>query len=101
MLEVQPYLFVFYVAKFGAFLHFLDTSGLVLGFFGSGSGSKTFLEPTNVNYKFLFVKGNPVFLFLIKPNLGLFCTFWAILVVGVSFKNFFGTYLCRQSTLVL
>ena len=44
------------------------------------------------------------FLFLIQQNLGPFCTFWAFrdyLWVGVWFKNFFGTYLCKQSPLVL
>jgi len=31
VLEVQPYLFVFNLAKFWAFLHFLGSSGLFLG----------------------------------------------------------------------
>ena len=33
--------------------------------------------------------------------MAIFGTFGAFLGVGVRFKNFFGTYLCRQSTLVL
>ena len=46
-------------------------------FLGSRSGSKTFLEPTNVDHQFLFWKYSPIFLFLIWPNFGPFCTFWA------------------------
>ena len=30
---------------------------------GVGSGPKTFLEPTNVDYQFLFLKCSPIFLF--------------------------------------
>ena len=79
-------------------------------FLGSRSGSKTFLEPTNVDYQFLFWKYRPIFLFLIRPTFGPFCTFWAlrffwsvgaIFGVKVRFKNIFGTYMCIQSTLVL
>ena len=101
VLKVQPYLLVFHSAKFWAFLHFLGSLGL---FFGFGSGSKTFLEPTNnVGYQFLFRKYSPIFLFLIRPNFGPFCTFWAlrgylflacwvIFGVKVRFKIIFGTY---------
>ena len=80
--EVQPYLFIFNSAKFWAFLHFLGPSGLFFGllglFLGSRSGSKIFLEPTNVDYQFLFWKYSPIFLFFIRPNFGPFCTFWAL-----------------------
>ena len=40
-------------------------------------------------------------MFLILPNLGLFGPLRATFGVGVRLKIFFGTYLCRQSTLVL
>ena len=39
VLEILPYLFVFYSAKFGAFLHFLSISGLF-----QGLGSKLFWD---------------------------------------------------------
>ena len=84
LLEVQPYLFVFISATFGAsFALFLILLGRFFFchfglFLGSGSGSKTFLEPTNVDYQFLFWKYSPIFLFLIRPNFGPFCTFWAL-----------------------
>ena len=83
VLEVQPYLFVFISAKFWAFLHFLGSTVIfffdLLGLFlESRSGSKIFLEPSNVDYKFLFWKYSPIFLFFIGPILGLFCTFWAL-----------------------
>ena len=72
-------------------------------FWASRSVSKTFLELTNVDYKFLFGKYSPIFLFLIRPNFGPFCTFWAlrgylflacwaIFGVKVRFKIIFGTY---------
>ena len=67
---------------------------------------------------FLSTKGihlgenSSIFFYLIWPHLGLFlhfsgpfgAFFWpfgAYCVVGVRFKNIFGTYLCRKSTLVL
>ena len=46
VLEVQPYLFVFNSARFGAFFHFL---GLLWLFLGLGSGSKTFFGPTYID----------------------------------------------------
>ena len=88
---------------FWAFFHFLNPSGFFFGllglFLGSRSGSKTFLEPTNVDYQFLFWKYSPIFLFFIRPNFGPFFAFFglfgAIFWVGVSSKNFFGTCLHR------
>ena len=47
-------------------------------FFGSRSGSKTFLELTNVDYQFLFWKYSHIFLFKFRPNLGPFYTFRAL-----------------------
>jgi len=70
-------------------------------FLGSRSGSKMFLEPTNVGYQFLFWKYRPIFLFFIRPNFGPFCTFWALFGVGVRFKDFFGTCLHRLTTFIL
>ena len=45
VLEVQPYLFAFTLAKFWPFLPFLGLCGLFLGL---RSGSKTFLGPTYI-----------------------------------------------------
>ena len=83
VLEVQPYLFVFNLATFGAFFalfwalwgYFLVFWGL---FFESGSGSKTFLEPTYVVNQLWFWKYNPTFLFLIRLNLGALLHFWGL-----------------------
>ena len=47
-------------------------------FLGSRSGSKTILEPTNVDYQFLFWKYSPIFLFLLGQISGLFSPFGAI-----------------------
>ena len=67
---IQPYL--------GPLFHFLGRSGL---FLWSGSGSKTFFEPTNVDYKFLFWQCNSIY-------------FWG----WGQAQKLFETYLCRQST---
>ena len=69
VLVVQPYLFAFTLAKFGAFLPFL---GL---FLGSRSGSKKFLEPINIDCQLLFWKYSHIFLLLLWPNLGPFLSF--------------------------
>ena len=55
MLEVQPCLFVFNSAAFGAsFALFFGPFGLFYGpfelFLGSGSDLKAFLEPNNVDF---------------------------------------------------
>ena len=97
-------LVVFDSATFGASFalfwalrgYFLSPLGLLLR---SGSGSKTFLESINVDYQFLFWKCSPIFC-KIWDNFALFGPFGAIFLVVVRFRNFFGTYLCRQSTLV-
>ena len=48
-------------------------------FLGSRSGSKTFSEPTNVDYQFLFWKYSPIFLFFYSAKFwAFFCTFWAL-----------------------
>ena len=67
---------------------------------GSGSGQIIFLEPTNVDYKFLLWKCSCIFLFLFCQIWDLFCTFWPLrgyFRAGVWFKNFFEpTYLDNQ-----
>ena len=73
VLEILPYLFVFTSAKFWAFLHFLGLWGLFLGL---RSSSKTFLQTTNIDYQFLFWKYSPIFLFLIRQQLGPFLHFF-------------------------
>ena len=56
----------------------------LLGYFWeSGSGSKTFLGPTHLDYQLWFWKSS--------PNIQ----------VGIKFKNFLETYLYRLSTLLL
>ena len=84
-MEVQSYLFVFNLATFGAsfallwallvFFLFSFLFGPMGLFWGSRSGSKTLLEPTNVDDQFLFWKYSPIFLFSIRPN---FWPFWAL-----------------------
>ena len=96
-------------SNLGPFLNFLGLSGL---FFGLGSDSKNLLLPTYIDNQLWFWKYSHIFLFSIWPHLGpflhffgpfgaIFWPFGAYCVVGVRFKNIFGTYLCRQSTLVL
>ena len=80
-------------------LEFFGPMGL---FLRSRSGSKTFLEPTIIDYKFLFWKYNPIFLFLMRPNFGPFCTlgaFGAIFGVEVRFKSFLGPIYIDQQLL--
>ena len=109
VLEVQPYLFVFNLATFGAFFalfwalrgYFFGPLGLIVWL---GSGSKTFLEPTYVDNQLWFWKVSLIFSFLIWSNLGPFWTFWAFrgfFLAGIRFKKFIATYLYRQPTLVL
>ena len=65
--------FVFNMSLFGAsFGLFLALGGYFFNLLGLRSGSKTFLEPTN---HFLFWNYSPIFLFLIRPNLGPFWPF--------------------------
>ena len=51
--KVQPYLFVFNLATIGAFLALFGPFGAV---FGLGSGSKTFIGPTHIDYQLWFWK---------------------------------------------
>ena len=80
-------IFLFYSAifetSFAFFGPFRAIFFLLFGaIFGSRSGSKTFLEPTYVDNCLWFWMYSQIFLFLIRPNLGPFCTFWA-------FRNYF------------
>ena len=92
----------------GPFCTFWAPLGYFFGplglFLGSRSGSKTFLEPTNIDCQYLFGRYSRIFLFLFGQILGLFALFGlfgAIFGVGVRFKNFFGTCLHRLTTFIL
>ena len=98
-MEVQPYLFVLNSAKCWAFFFTFEPFGVIsfgpLGLFlWSRSGSKTFLEPTNVDYQLLFLKYSPIFLFFIQPNFGPFFAFLGssglFLGLGSGPKTFLG-----------
>ena len=96
---MQPYLFVFKLAKFGAFWDFLGPLG---HFWSCGQASKTFLGPTYVDKQLWFC-------FLIwqhlEPLLHFFLAFWGYLFVpsglflgsGSGSKTFLGpTYVDNQ-----
>ena len=63
-------------------------------FLESGSGSKTFLEPTYVVNQFWFLKYSPISLLLPRPNLGPFLPFFvpfgAMLGLRSGSKTFLG-----------
>ena len=97
-------------SNLGPFLNYFWAFGGY--FFGLGSDSKNLLLPTYIDNQLWFWKYSHIFLFSIWPHLGpflhffgtfgaIFWPFGAYCVVGVRFKNIFGTYLCRKSTLVL
>ena len=72
--------FFFDSATFWPLLHLFGSFGAI---FQPSFGAILFrlrsvLEPTNVDCKFQFWRYSPIFLFLNRPNLGLFCTFWVI-----------------------
>ena len=109
VLEVQPYFFYFNLAQFETIFHFLGISWLFLELL---LGSKTFVGPTYVNNQLWFWKYSLIFFVFNFATFGasfalfgslraIFWPFWAFLVVGVRFKNFFGTNLCIQLALVL
>ena len=75
VLEVQPYLFSFTSAKFGAFF------ALCSYLWVWGQVHQNFLGLTFVEYQLWFWRYSPIFLFLVRPDLGLFLgsgskTFW-------------------------
>ena len=82
--KYSPIFYLFLVCPYlGPLLHFYGPFWVIsfcpMGLYlGSRSGSKTLSEPTNVDDQFLFWKCIPIFLFLIRPNFGPFCTFWAL-----------------------
>ena len=90
------------LATFALFLalrdYLFEPSGL---FLVTGSASKFFWESLNTGYQFLFWKCRPIFLFLIQPNLGQFCTFGALSGINWGWyqiqKCFLGlTYIANQ-----
>ena len=116
--KYSPILLFLIQPHFGPLLHFFWAFwGYFLGPFGlffvalwgyswgQYQVQNTFLEPTNVDYQFLLWKCSPIFLILIRPNLGAFLAsirpVRAIFEIGVRFKKVFWTCLCIQSTLVL
>ena len=86
----------FNLAKFRAFFALFEPSRL---FFGLGSHSKTFLEPTYIVSQLWFWKYSPIFLLLLQPNLGPFLPFLGLwgLFLGLrsGSKIFFGPTLCN------
>ena len=58
---------------------------------------QVFLEPSNVDYQFFFWNAALSVCFILAK----FGACVGCFGVGVSLKHFFGTHLCRQSTLVL
>ena len=83
----------FFFGPFGAI--FVVPWGL---FLQSGSGSKTFLEHTYVVNHLCFWKYSPIFLLLLRPNLGPFLPFlglWGLFLgLGSGSKTFLGpTYI--------
>ena len=109
VLEVQPFLFVFIWQHFGPLLHFFQSFCAIFsalwGYFGSGSGSNTFLESTYKDNQLLFMKCSSIFLFFIWTNLVPFFAFFGPFGdnfgVGVRFKNFSGTCLHRLTAFIL
>ena len=79
----------------------MGPSGLYFGpmgiFWGSRSGSKTLLEPTNVDDQFLFWKYSPIFLYLILPHFGPLLhfplSFGAIFWITIRLKTHFWSLL--------
>ena len=74
------------------------------GCFGIGVWFKKCLGPTNIDYEFWFWMYSPIFLFfvwLFWGFLALSGPFGAIFGVWVRLINYFGTYLNRQTTLIL
>ena len=73
--KCSPILLFWFSYIWGLFCSFFGPFGAIFGF---RVRFKTFLEPYNVDYQFLCWKWNSIFSFLIWPNLGHFCTFWAL-----------------------
>ena len=106
VLEVQPYLSFFIWPHLWLPLHFfgpfvaisLALRGPLGLYLWSGSGWKTFFEPTYVDNQLWFWNCSPIFMFLIWPNLGPFIHFLGLsglfLGLGSSSKTFLGpTYI--------
>ena len=81
----------------GLFCTFLGPLGLFFGplglFLESGSGSKTFLEPTYVVNQLWFWKYSPIFLLLLRPNLGPFLPFLGLWGLFLGLRSGSKTFL--------
>ena len=62
-------------------------------FLGLRSGSNTFLEPSNVDYQFWFWKYSPIFLILLRPNLGPFFALFGPLGLFLGLRSGSKTFL--------
>ena len=77
-----PIFYLFLICPyFGPLLHFFGPFWVIFlvlwGYFWGRGQVQNILEPTNVDFQVLFGKYSPIILFLIWPNFGPFCTFWA------------------------
>ena len=83
----SPIFLFFILPHFKSLSTFLGPSGLFFCplelFFSQDQVQNTLSEPTNIDYQFWFWKYSPIFLFLIRPNLGPF----------LLFQGFFGLFL--------
>ena len=104
---MKLYLFVFNLAKFGAFFALFGLFGAI---FGVGIRFKNTIVTYLHRQSTLVLKVQPyLFVFNLATFGVTFALFWALRnyflalwgLVGVRFKNNFGTYLCIKSTLVL
>ena len=93
-----PTFLCFIRPHFGPPLHFFlalwaNSFGPLWLFLGFGSGSKAFLDPTNLDYQFLIWKYSSIISFLIRPILEPFLRLmgpsWLFFWVGVRFKKLF------------
>ena len=101
VLEVKFYLFFNTSVPLGVFLSFWALPGLFLKF---RSDSNKWEGPTRIDYYLLFWRKALNFTFIIPPHLGLFCTFWTLIVDSWGwsmFKNFFMTSLHKTNSFVL
>ena len=109
VLEVQPYLFAFTSAKFGAFFALFGPLGDIFRSVGAIFGVRIRFKKNFGTYlcsQSTLVLEVQLYLFLLlRPNLGpffaLFGPLGAIFGVEVRFKNIFGTYLHRLKTFIL
>ena len=106
VLEVKPYLFVLNLATFWAsFFTFFGPFQAIFwsfgAFFGVGVRLKNIFGTYLCSESTLVLEVQPIFLLLLRPNLGPFSPLGTIFGVEVRFKNIFGTYLHRLTTFIL